>query len=105
MERCAAKAIVFEPGYGGDAAQLDFVTATQALPKMQRLYALPKAGDAVPTGVEPYPQSGQAPATPNAPVPNAHKIVYLAFQSGTPGRPQGVMHFDNHLLATGPAMG
>src|SRR3546814_15924227 len=50
MERCAAKAIVFEPGYGGDAAQLDFVTATQALPKMQRLYALPKAGDAVPTG-------------------------------------------------------
>lgn len=104
MERCAAKAIVFEPGYGGDAAQLDFVTATQALPKMQRLYALPKAGDAVPTGVEPYPQSGQAPATQNAPVTNADKIVYLAFTSGTTGQPKGVMHSDNTLLANGRAM-
>src|SRR3546814_10718353 len=104
MERCAAKAIVFEPGDGGAAAQLDFVTATQALPKMRRLYALPKAWDAVPTGVEPYPQSGQAPATQNAPVTNADKIVYLAFTSGTTGQPKGVMHSDNTLLANGRAM-
>lgn len=103
MDRCAAKAVVFEPGYGGDAAEADFVGAAKALPKRPRLYALPKAGDVVPAGAKPFPQHGTAPQKV-APVSNPDKVVYLAFTSGTTGQPKGVMHSDNTLLANGRAM-
>src|SRR3546814_18354283 len=103
MDRCSAAAIIFEPGYGGDAASTDFVEVAKALPKLRRLYALPKAGDTVPVGASAYPATGSARST-TPPVTNPDKICYLAFTSGTTGQPKGVMHSDNTLLANGRAM-
>src|SRR3546814_13071228 len=82
MDRCSAAAIIFEPGYGGDAASTDFVEVAKALPKLRRLYALPKAGDTVPVGASAYPATGSARST-TPPVTNPDKICYLAFTPGT----------------------
>lgn len=103
MDRCSAAAIVFEPGYGGDASSIDFSEAAKALPKLRRLYALPKAGDVIPAEAAAFPAMAPGRST-TPPVNNPDKICYLAFTSGTTGQPKGVMHSDNTLLANGRAM-
>lgn len=103
LDRCSAAAIVFEPGYGGDAGAADFAEAAKALPKLCRLYALPKNREAIRDGTPAFPARGAARST-TSPVNNPDKICYLAFTSGTTGQPKGVMHSDNTLLANGRAM-
>ena len=51
----------------------------------------------------PFPRP-TAIAAPPPPDHNPDKIVYLAFTSGTTGKPKGVLHSDNTLLANGRAM-
>lgn len=103
MERCRAAALLFEPGYGADAAIEDIVAAAGKLPGMRRLYALPTSGTTLPPGAAAFP-SASAEADPAPLVNNPDKVCYLAFTSGTTGQPKGVMHSDNTLLANGRAM-
>jgi acyl-CoA synthetase len=103
MERCRAAALLFEPGYGADAASADIVAAAGKLPGMRRLYALPTGSTTLPAGAAAFP-AAHAEAGPAPLFTNPDKICYLAFTSGTTGQPKGVMHSDNTLLANGRAM-
>jgi acyl-CoA synthetase len=94
-----AAALVAEAGHGADAASRDIFTAARAVKSLRRLYRVGPRGDA-----SPFPTAAD-PAPPQpAPDPNPDKIVYLAFTSGTTGKPKGVLHSDNTLLANGRAM-
>ena len=72
---------------------------------MKRIYQASSGTNGLPGNqgaAFPSPASCAQPAPqPNA---NPDKIVYLAFTSGTTGKPKGVMHSDNTLLANGRAM-
>ena len=74
----------------------------RAVPSLRRVYR--RLGTARPLRPRrPSRADGAAPAPPPAD-DNPDKIVYLAFTSGTTGKPKGVMHSDNTLLANGRAM-
>lgn len=104
MERCAAAALVAQPGYGADADRHDIFAAALALPTLRRIYS---AGGPAPIASDrnaAFPGPGEGPV-PDAPLEtNPDKITYLAFTSGTTGQPKGVMHSDNTLLANGRTM-
>jgi acyl-CoA synthetase len=81
-----AKAIVTEPGWGADRAQKDFEQMLDRLPMSVRIYTPQK-----------FPlHITQLNRTPHA---NPDSIAYLAFTSGTTGKPKCVMHSSNTLLA------
>lgn len=81
-----AKALVTEPGWGADRAQKDFDAMLAELPFLRKKYA-----------PEHFPQHiVQVDREPHA---NPDSIVYLAFTSGTTGKPKCVMHSSNTLLA------
>ncbi|MFD2251036.1 acyl-CoA synthetase [Pseudochelatococcus lubricantis] len=102
MERCAAAALVAQPGYGADADRHDIFIAALHLPAMRRVYTV-EARPGLSGRVAAFPPA-DAPAALPPPVANPDKITYLAFTSGTTGAPKGVMHSDNTLLANGRAM-
>jgi len=100
MQRCAAAALVAQPGYGADADRHHIFAEAASLPTIRRLFAV---GAPTPPGAHPFaPPDQSAPASP--PDSNPDKVVYLAFTSGTTGQPKGVMHSDNTLLANGRPM-
>lgn len=81
-----AKAIVTEPGWGADRADKDFEGMVQALGFVKKIYS-----------PETFPcHITQLDRQPHA---NPDSIAYLAFTSGTTGRPKCVMHSCNTLLA------
>ena len=93
LSRIRATAVVVEEGWGADTDRHDPVAAVAALPDMRRVFRLPKdrgSGD--------LPPLGSAPRNLRAPDLNPDTVCYLAFTSGTTGRPKGVMHSDNSLL-------
>lgn len=99
MNRMRAAAFIGEQGYGADAARHDIFARLDEVPTLRKHYRLGRVGEpggeALPSG------SGQgAPAASE----DANHVVYLAFTSGTTGRPKGVMHSDNTLLANARAM-
>jgi acyl-CoA synthetase len=95
MQRTRAVAFVWQEGYGADADKRDFLEAlkaAEAVKHVYRLKPLSEANSAVFPGL-----AAHAPAVPVKTDPN--QVVYLAFTSGTTGKPKGVMHSDNTLLA------
>jgi acyl-CoA synthetase len=98
-ESIAASALVAQRGHGADAASADIFAAARALKSLRCIYRVGPGDDAAP-----FPQPGETAPPQPEPVTNPDKVVYLAFTSGTTGRPKGVLHSDNTLLANGRAM-
>ncbi|HVL77081.1 MAG TPA: class I adenylate-forming enzyme family protein [Noviherbaspirillum sp.] len=106
MERMRAAALVAEIGYGADADRHDVFALAEAQKTMRAIYRVPALapGDAqhLPFGPLLATGAGAADATPFDTEPDT--LVYLAFTSGTTGKPKGVMHSDNTLLANARAL-
>ena len=97
--------LLTEAGYGANSFAQDIFSLAAELPAMQRVYQASSANNvlrAKHSAAFPLPGSRAPLASP--PIANPDKIVYLAFTSGTTGKPKGVMHSDNTLLANGRAM-
>ncbi len=109
MARIDSRALFVQPGHGADAGQRDSLARLAQAPCLKATFAVTadaaRDGAALPTGVRAFPR-GPLPAQPPLPPPSADpdKVVYLAFTSGTTGRPKGVMHSDNTLLANGRSL-
>ena len=99
LTRTRAAALFAQPGYGADAHRADIFAAVSELPNLRRVYTL---GDG-PANATPFPPPGSSRPLPPIDT-NPDKVTYLAFTSGTTGRPKGVMHSDNTLLANARAM-
>ncbi|MGE3935161.1 MAG: class I adenylate-forming enzyme family protein [Rhodospirillaceae bacterium] len=98
MERMRAAALVWQDGFGADAAGADIVAEARDMGWLRHVYRLAPAGaEAAFAG-----QTEAAPPPPESRDPN--RVVYLAFTSGSTGRPKGVMHSDNTLLVTARAI-
>jgi acyl-CoA synthetase len=80
------KALVTESGWGVDRAQKDFEHMLAGLPFLKKIYQC-----------ERMPLQATTVAQP--PLRNPDSVIYLAFTSGTTGRPKCVMHSSNTLLA------
>ncbi|MBZ0216066.1 MAG: acyl--CoA ligase [Fimbriimonadaceae bacterium] len=81
-----SKALITEPGWGADRASKDFDAMLASLPFLKRVYTPEK-----------FPMHiTQLAREPHA---NPDSIAYLAFTSGTTGKPKSVMHSCNTLLA------
>jgi acyl-CoA synthetase (AMP-forming)/AMP-acid ligase II len=98
LTRMRATAVVVEEGYGADAAanRLWFISAVESLKHVYWLKKDRSSGQGI------APKSFERPCE-SAPS-NANRVLYLAFTSGTTGRPKGVMHSDNTLLANARAL-
>ncbi len=97
-----ASVLIAEAGFGtgGDIFEL-----APGMPSLRRIYRLePRHGTAEGGGGARFPAPGHAVSPPPPADENPDKIVYLAFTSGTTGKPKGVLHSDNTLLANGRAM-
>lgn len=104
LERLRSAAFVGQVGYGADARDADVFERVRRLDFVKRIYRV-GLGDAGTDHIEqafPKPIAGRAPRS--EPITDPDKVVYLAFTSGTTGRPKGVMHSDNTLLANGRGM-
>jgi acyl-CoA synthetase (AMP-forming)/AMP-acid ligase II len=96
MQRTRCVAFIWQRGYGADADKRDLIGALQEVPTLRHIYQLDPL-----TETDRAPFSDLAPGTGDrtADKTDPNRIVYLAFTSGTTGRPKGVMHSDNTLLA------
>jgi acyl-CoA synthetase (AMP-forming)/AMP-acid ligase II len=99
MNRMRALGFIGEAGYGADAARNDVFAQLEQVPTLKYVKKLDPVGQKAPQyslAIE-EANNGCINADPN-------NVVYLAFTSGTTGRPKGVMHSDNTLLANARAM-
>ncbi len=105
MERLSAVTLFAQPGYGADAKAENIFQRANAVASLKNVFVLDApAGMEGMEGTQPFPQP-MASVTAQSPViEDPDKIVYLAFTSGTTGRPKGVLHSDNTLLANARAM-
>jgi acyl-CoA synthetase len=99
LQRVRAAALIAQASFGADADRHDVFAATAALPSLRQAYCLEPldSGTGLPFADIARGDAGAAKRDPNS-------IVYLAFTSGTTGRPKGVMHSDNTLLASARAI-
>ena len=106
LERAGSVAFFAQPGYGADAAKNDIFSLLGGLPRLKKVYRVAPLAPEPATHDRPRGFDGIVPATDGG-LPwstNPDRIVYLAFTSGTTGRPKGVMHSDNTVLANGRAI-
>jgi acyl-CoA synthetase len=126
LQRTRARAIIWQAGYGADADKRDFSAALKDVPTLRHVYKLeplsensvswpgiavsrtaslrspisrpstPSLGDLPKQGVNARHNAGHDEFSIKT---DPNQIVYLAFTSGTTGKPKGVMHSDNTLLA------
>ncbi len=100
-----ASALVTQIGHGADSKTQNIVTLAGELPAMKRIYQASSAINGLQAKLGaafPVPEGRAHPGS--QPVLNPDKVVYIAFTSGTTGKPKGVMHSDNTLLANGRDM-
>ncbi len=97
LERCNARAIILEQGWGADVQKVNTLSIFKELEQLLEIIELSPMAHAT-------PWTGQTTewATANSPwTENPDKVIYIAFTSGTTGQPKGVMHSDNTILANG----
>ena len=94
LERIGAVGLIAETAYGADADRHDVFAAAAALPELRALWRVPPGH--TPGADFPAVDAG---GDPGPALRNADAVCYLAFTSGTTGRPKGVMHSANTLLA------
>jgi acyl-CoA synthetase (AMP-forming)/AMP-acid ligase II len=105
MERMRAVGLIAEIGYGADADRHDVFALAESMPTMRAVYRVPAlaASDAgalpMASLLDPAADAGGRPVDTEP-----DTVVYLAFTSGTTGKPKGVMHSDNTLLANAKAL-
>jgi acyl-CoA synthetase len=106
VERAGSVAFLGQSAYGADGSKNDIFSLIGELGKLKRVYRLePLVGKPGETDTDrrlgrlaPLIESTLAASR------NPDRIVYLAYTSGTTGRPKGVMHSDNTILANSRAM-
>ncbi|WP_111732065.1 class I adenylate-forming enzyme family protein [Roseovarius amoyensis] len=86
LNELQASAVITEPGWGADRATRDFDAMLADLPFVKKVYTPDNFPTHI-TQVDPVPHS------------NPDSVAYLAFTSGTTGKPKCVMHSSNTLLA------
>jgi acyl-CoA synthetase (AMP-forming)/AMP-acid ligase II len=96
MQRTRAVAFIWQDGYGADADKRDFIAALKDAPTVKQVYRLAPVAENQPP---PFPDIAPAGPHDSATKTDPNTVVYLAFTSGTTGKPKGVMHSDNTILA------
>jgi acyl-CoA synthetase (AMP-forming)/AMP-acid ligase II len=97
VDRTLAAALIAEPRYGADADRNDIFAILADRDFLRCAWRVGPA-DAAPFGELPGPPLNIEAST------NANQVMYLPFTSGTTGKPKGVLHSDNTLLATARMM-
>jgi len=85
LSTLSTRALLTEPGWGADRTKVDLDSMLVRLSDLKMVYM----ADTLPAPVCSAPP----------PCDDPDKVTYLAFTSGTTGRPKCVMHSDNTLLA------
>ena len=96
MQRTRCVAFIWQNGYGADADKRDLIDALKAVSTLRHVYQLKPLAE---TDKAPFAELAPAKNDSAADKTDPNQIVYLAFTSGTTGKPKGVMHSDNTLLA------
>lgn len=86
LTELGVKALVTEAGWGADRQQHNFESMLEGLPFLQKIYT---------PETMPHARAGDD----RKPHANPDSVAYLAFTSGTTGKPKCVMHSSNTLLA------
>jgi acyl-CoA synthetase (AMP-forming)/AMP-acid ligase II len=98
VQRTRSVVFIGQSGFGADADRRDIFAECAALPFLQHVYRLEPLKEKSPSWPGLTRPSTSSSALAQKKDPN--QIVYLAFTSGTSGKPKGVMHSDNTLLAS-----
>ena len=106
LERAGSAAFIGQSGYGADGSKNDIFSMISNLERLKRVYRLePLAPNSLETETDKRLGCLASPVeTTLAASNNPDRIIYLAYTSGTTGRPKGVMHSDNTILANSRAM-
>lgn len=88
VTRLGSAAFITEKGWGADRDKYDIAQMLGELPFVRKVY-----------DIEDLPGAGRKPTRPAHDNPDT--VAYLAFTSGTTGKPKCVMHSCNTLLANG----
>jgi acyl-CoA synthetase len=91
-----------QPGFGADAVNASVFSEGARLPELLRLYVVGQCDSDIlrqDSRYVPYPDARDSSAPLSEPVIEPDEICYLAFTSGTTGKPKAVIHSDNTLLA------